>query len=113
MGLDFAYDHAQGYLRYATDNTLPTGRVANIDAAGDFFVTKNWGVSAVAIRDLQLEAWRLGELGVIYKDDCIRVEVVWQRQDTVLGHLGPSNAVFLRLKLATLGGQGYNDADFR
>ena len=113
VGLDFAYDHAQGYLRYATDNTLPTGRVANIDAAGDFFVTKNWGVSAVAIRDLQLEAWRLGELGVIYKDDCIRVEVVWQRQDTVLGHLGPSNAVFLRLKLATLGGQGYNDADFR
>jgi len=113
VGVDFAYDRAQGYLRYATDNTLPTGRVANIEAASDFFVTKNWGFSAVGIRDLKVDAWRLGELGVIYKDDCIRVEVVWQRQDTVLGQLGPSNAVFLRLKLATLGGQGYNDPDFR
>jgi LPS-assembly protein len=113
VGLDFAYDRAQGYLRYATDNILPTGRVANIEAAGDFFVTKNWGFSLVGIRDLQQDAWRLGELGVIYKDDCIRVEVVWQREDTTEGQLGPSNAVFLRLKLATLGGQGYNDPDFR
>ena len=113
VGLDFAYDRAQGYLRYATDNTLPTGRVANIEAAGDFFVTKNWGFSLVGIRDLQQDAWRLGEFGVIYKDDCIRVEVVWQREDTTEGQLGPSNAVFLRLKLATLDGQGYNDPDFR
>jgi len=113
VGVDFAYDRVQGYLRYASDNTLPTGRVANIEAAGDFFVTKNWGFSLVGIRDLQQDAWRLGELGVIYKDDCIRVEVVWQREDTTEGQLGPSNAVFLRLKLATLDGQGYNDADFR
>ncbi len=113
VGVDFAYERAQGYLRYAVDNTQPTGRIANIEAASDFFITKNWGVSAVAIRDLQEQAWRLGELGVIYRDDCIRVEVVWQRQDTVLGQLGPSNAVFLRLKLATLGEQGYNDPDFR
>ncbi len=113
VGIDYAYDRAQGYLRYAVDNTQPTGRIANIEAASDVFITKNWGFSAVAIRDLQQQAWRLGELGVIYKDDCIRVEVVWQRQDTVLGQLGPSNAVFLRLKLATLGGQGYNDPDFR
>jgi LPS-assembly protein len=113
VGVDFAYDRAQGYLRYETDNTLPTGRVANIEAATDIFVTKNWGFSVVGIRDLQENAWRLGELGVIYKDDCIRVEVVWQRQDTTEGQLGPSNAVFLRLKLATLGEQGYNDPDFR
>ncbi len=113
VGVDFAYDRFQGYVRYATDNTQPTGRVANIEAAGDFFVTEHWGFSVVGIRDLQEDAWRLGELGVIYKDDCIRVEVVWQRQDTTEGQLGASNAVFLRLKLATLNGQGYNDPDFR
>jgi LPS-assembly protein len=113
IGADFAYDNAQGYLRYATDNTQPTGRVANIEVGSDFFVTKNWGVGIAATRDLVEDAWRLSEFSVIYKDDCIRVEVVWERQETVLGQLGPSNAVFLRLKLATLDGQGYKDPDFR
>ena len=113
VGADFAYDRVQGYLRYETDNTQPTGRIANIEAATDVFVTEHWGFSVVGVRDLQQDAWRLGELGVIYKDDCIRVEVVWQREDTTEGQLGPSNAVFLRLKLATLNGQGYNDPGFR
>jgi len=113
IGLDYAYDRAQGYIRYNTDNTQATGRIANIEAATDVFVTEHWGFSAVVIRDLQAQAWRLGELGLIYKDDGIRVEVVWQREDTTEGQLGPSNAVFLRLKLATLGEQGYNDPGFR
>ena len=113
VGVDLAYDQARGYLRYATDNTQPTGRTANIEAAGEYFVTKNWGVSAVAVRDLDVQAWRLRDLGVVYKDECIRVEVVYQHQDTVIGMLGKSDAVFLRLTLATLGDQGYKNADFR
>jgi len=113
VGVDFAYDVGQGYLRYATDNTQPTGRVANLEIGSDFYVTKNYGFGLAVTRDLVEDAWRLSEFSLIYKDDCIRVEVVWERQDTTEGQLGPSNAVFLRLKLATLNGQGYNDPDFR
>jgi len=113
VGIDYAYDRVQGYVRYETDNTQPTGPIANIEVATDVFVTEHWGFSVVGVRDIQEDAWRLGEFGVIYKDDCIRVEVVWEREDTTEGQLGPSNAVFLRLKLATLGEQGYNDPGFR
>ena len=55
----------------------------------------------------------LRDFGVVYKDECIRVEVVYQHQDTIVGVLGKSDAVFLRLTLATLGDQGYKNADFR
>jgi LPS-assembly protein len=113
IGIDAAYDRARGYLRYATDDTQPTGKSANIEAAGEVFVTKNWGLTAVAVRDLTVQAWRLRELGIVYKDECIRVEVVYQTQDTVVGALGTSEGVFLRLTLATLGDQGYNKSDYR
>ena len=70
-GVDLAFDRASGYLRYATDDTQTTytpstpmalaqvsGKTANIEAAGEYFITKNWGVSAVAVRDLDVQAWR-------------------------------------------------------
>ena len=112
-GVDFAYSRGSGYLRYATDNTQLTGKTANVEAAGEIFLTKNWGVSAVAVRDLQVQAWRLRDLGIVYRDECIRAEVVYQHQDTINGVLGKSDAVFLRLTLATLGDQRYKNADFR
>ena len=112
-GLDFAYSRARGYVRYLQDNTQPTGVERDIDAAGEFFVLPHWGVSLVGIRDLQLNAWRLRDIGLVYKDECIKVEVVYQHEDVIVGRLGRSDAVFLRLDLATLAGQGYKNDDFR
>jgi LPS-assembly protein len=112
-GVDFAYSRAHGYLRYVQDDTQPTGRERDLDAAGEFYVTKHWGVSLVGIRDLQLDAWRLRDIGLVYKDECIKVEVVYQHEDVIVGRLGRSDAVFLRLDLATLTGQGYKNDDFR
>jgi LPS-assembly protein len=114
-GVDVAYDRGSGYLRYETDNTqVPlAAKTANVEAAGEYFVTKNWGLSAVAVRDLEVKAWRLRDLGIIYRDDCIRVEVVYQHEDTINGVLGKSDSVFMRLTLATLGDQRYKNADFR
>ncbi|MBV9511908.1 MAG: LPS-assembly protein LptD [Caulobacteraceae bacterium] len=112
-GVDLAYDNARGYLRYDSDNTQPGGRISNIEAAGDFFVTEHWGFSLVGVRDLEVQEWRLQDLGLIYRNECIRVEVVYQQQGTINGALGKSDAVYLRLTLATLGGQRNNDDDFR
>ena len=116
FGVDVAYERARGYLRYATDNTQPSGKIANIEAAGEFFITKNTGRhGADAVPQILeiVQAWRQQDVGIIYKDECIRVEVVYRHQDTIVGALGKSNAVFLRLTLATLGDQGYKNADFR
>jgi hypothetical protein len=41
------------------------------------------------------------------------VEVVYQQEDTVVGRLGKSDAVLFNLKIATLGDEGYTDADSR
>ncbi|MDR3506525.1 MAG: LPS-assembly protein LptD [Caulobacteraceae bacterium] len=112
VGVNFAHTRTRGYIRYDDDNTQPTGRTRSVEGAGEFFVTRHWGVSLVGIRDLQVSSWRKRNVGLIYMDDCIRVEVVYQHEDTVVGRLGKSDAVFVRLKLATLDGEGYKNADF-
>jgi len=112
VGVDFAYTRARGYLRYLSDNTQLNGPLHDFDGAGEFFLTRHWGVSLVGIRDMELNVWRLRDIGLVYKDECIRVELVYQHEDVIQGRLGASDTVFLRLNLATLGDQGYHNADF-
>ena len=121
-GVDFAYSRAHGYIRYLQDDNTQTlalpgvvtaGVERDVDAAGEFYVLRHWGISLVGIRDLQLNAWRLRDIGLVYKDECIKVEVVYQHEDVIVGRLGRSDAVFLRLDLATLASQGYKNDDFR
>jgi len=121
-GVNFAYARASGYVRYIDDRTIPittvpasvglvsTGPQREIEGAGEFFVTQNWGFSLVGIRDLQANQWRQRDIGLVYKDDCIRVEVFYQHEDVIQSQLGESNTVFVRLTLATLGDQGYTQA---
>ncbi|HKT54650.1 MAG TPA: LPS assembly protein LptD, partial [Caulobacteraceae bacterium] len=113
LGANWATSRASGYVRYLIDNTQITGPVKDFEASGEFFATQNWGVSLTGVRDLVLNDWRLEELGVIYKDDCVRVQVVYRHENTQVGTLGESDSVFLRLTLATLGNQGYNNGQFR
>ena len=122
IGGDFAYQRFRGYIRYDIDNTIPLttingiqygGKINDLEYGGEVFVTKHWGVSVAGIHDLVANDWRLARLRVIYKDDCIRAEVVYQHQDTIEGQLRGSNAVFLRLTLATLADQGYKNGEFR
>jgi hypothetical protein len=43
------------------------------------------------------------ENGVVYQDECIRVEVDYERNGTYDRELGPSNVVLLRITLPLLG----------
>ena len=122
VGADFAYQRFRGYVRYDIDNTIPAqtindivygGKIDDIEYGGEVFVTKHWGISVAGIHDLVSNDWRLRDVGVIYKDDCIRAEVVYQHQDTIEGQLRGSDAVFLRLTLATLADEGYKNGDYR
>ena len=74
---------------------------------GDINVTQHWGVSAYGNRDLIQNAWVIRDLGVFYKDECIRVDVFYRHEDVIIGRLGSSDQLSVRLTLATLGGPIY------
>jgi LPS-assembly protein len=103
---------ASGYIRYLRNdtevsglpaNSLSGGKIENMDIGGELYPLKHWGVSFYGNRDFTQHAWVVRDVGVFYRDECIRVDVVYRREDTVIGRLGPSNQVSVRLTLATLG----------
>ncbi len=106
-GVDFATERATGYISYLQEAQSPTGApVRALDIHGEAYATKHWGVSAYAIVDQG--SWRRRDLGVVYRDDCVRLEVLYRHDETTNGTLGPSTSVVLRLTLATLGNSGYS-----
>ena len=113
LGMNFATSRMNGYVRYLDDNTQITGQVRNFEMGSEILVTQHWGFDLDAIRDIEVNKWTLVDLGLVYRDDCIKVAVIYRRQNTVVGTLGASDAVFLRLTLATLGDQGYNNGEIR
>jgi LPS-assembly protein len=126
-GLDASISRAYGSLRYLKDNQDTSGfRQETLDFSGDYKITANWGVTALGrlsyqdARALGLPAsasqwsWTRQDLGVYYKDDCVRLDVVYQNEDrytqTETGlRLRSDKSVVLRLTLATLGDTLYTD----
>ena len=74
-----------------------------MDLGGELYPLKHWGISFYGSRDFTQNAWVVRDVGVFYHDDCVRVDVTYRREDTVIGRLGPSDQVSVRLTLATLG----------
>lgn len=115
-GVNLTNKWGSGFIRYLRDdsNTLgatlvgntviPAGRrLENFEMGADVPVGKNWGFTAYGNRDMIQHAWVLRDLGVYYRDDCARVDVIYRREDTIVGRLGPRDSIALRLTLATLG----------
>ena len=80
-------------------------QVKSLDLRGEAFVTKNWGLTGYAIVDDGV--FRREDVGVVYRDNCVRVEVLYRHDETFNGTLGPTTSVVLRLTLATLGSSNY------
>ena len=55
------------------------------------------------VRDVERDVWRRQEIGVLYKDDCLDLRVVWVHEETFNRNLGPSDSLQVRLSLATIG----------
>ena len=111
-GANVSSKYASGFIRYLRNdaevtglpaNSLSGGKVENMDIGGEIRPFKHWGVSFYGNRDFTQGAWVVRDVGVFYQDDCVRVDVFYRREDTVIGRLGPSNQVSVRLTLATLG----------
>jgi len=115
-GANISNKFGSGYVRYLTDDfdvnlTNPLDPLSkkreNLDLGGELYFGKNWGVSAYGNRDIAQNAWVIRDIGVFYRDDCTRVDVIYRKEDTVIGRLGPTSSVSVRLTLATLGGPLY------
>uniref|UniRef100_B0SWM7 LPS-assembly protein LptD n=1 Tax=Caulobacter sp. (strain K31) TaxID=366602 RepID=B0SWM7_CAUSK len=126
-GVDASVSRGFGSLRYLRDNKDTSGfRQENLDFYGDYKIREHWGVTALGrlsyqdARAFGLPAadsqwsWTRRDLGVYYKDDCIRIDVVYQNEDrytqTSSGlKLKADESVVLRLTLATLGDTLYSN----
>ncbi|MGZ6049201.1 MAG: LPS-assembly protein LptD [Phenylobacterium sp.] len=108
-GLNFSNARwASGFVRYLKDDQGVNGTpVKNIDLGADFNVTQHWGISAYGNRDLIQQAWVIRDVGVFYKDECVRVDVFYRHEDVIIGRLGSSDQLSIRLTLATLGAPFY------
>lgn len=110
------------WVRYIIDQSDPgavvPGTVGNnyesLEASGQFFLVGDWGVSFSGSRDLEQDLWRRSTVGLLYEDECLRFEVLYERNETLFGNtLGASDGISFRLTLATLGGSGYGSRNTR
>jgi LPS-assembly protein len=107
-GANLSIKWGSGYVRYLSDDQGINGTpLKNLDFGGDLNLTQHWGLSTYGNRDLIQHAWVIRDLGVFYKDECIRVDVFYRHEDVIIGRLGSSDELSVRLTLATLGGPIY------
>jgi LPS-assembly protein len=102
VGADLKTSWAEGSVSYLYEALSPLGvRINSVDVHTALFPLRHWGVTDYIIIDSG--AFRREEVGLVYRDDCIRVEVLYRHDETFNGTLGPTTSVLLRLTLATLG----------
>ena len=80
------------------------GKTEDISLNGTAFLTPHWGVSGIVSRDLQGNVFPIAQLDLIYQDECIRVDVLYTRDETYGNVIGNSNSITFRIGLSTLGG---------
>ncbi len=98
-------------LSYIIDRTNPIPGPLNrnyefVQVSGQQFVYKNWGFAYRAVGDLENDLFTRAEVGLLYDDDCLRFEIGYRRKNTLVDPNGPSEGVYVRLNLATLGSSG-------
>lgn len=84
-----------------------------VQLAGQQFVQGNWGVAVAGIADLERDIITRSEVGVVFDDDCFRVEIGYRRDNTRVRPTGPAEGIYFRLNLATFGGSGYGSNGLR
>lgn len=107
-----------GALSYIVDRSNPLAGPLNrnyefLQISGQQMVHGNWGIAARGIADLEQDIITRSEVGLLYDDDCFRLELGWRRDNTRVRPTGPSEGVYIRLNLATFGGTGYDRSELR
>ena len=88
------------------------GKVENAQIGASWFFTKNWGVTVNADYDfVGFEGTNgrfkpvlpISQVGLVYKDDCVRLDIIYTHDETYSATIGGSDSVGFRLTLTTLG----------
>lgn len=115
-GVDAARDRANGSIRYVKDQQDAGGSpLETFEMRGQLNLTKKWGITAYGQNDLVAGVWRRRDFGVVYNDECIRIDVIYQNEDRFSQvstgglKLKSDESITFRLSFATLGDTGYND----
>ena len=81
------------------------GRTEDLSFSGYAFVTPHWGVSALLSRNLKpTNQVPIEQVGLIYDNECVRVDVLYTRDETYSNVIGNSSSITFRISLSTLGG---------
>jgi len=114
-GVDASRSFANGSVRYIRDQQDAGGYpLETFELRGQLNLTKKWGVTAYGQKDLVAGVWRRRDLGIVYTDDCIRIDVIYQNEDQFSQastgglKLQADESIVFRLTLATLGDTGYS-----
>ncbi len=96
-GLSVYSSATQATLRYIVNNTDPivdpvTHQLLStygpdyrdLQLYAQHFLNSHWGIQARLDRDLLLNKFRRSTIGLIYKNECIWIEAVYERNDTIL-----------------------------
>lgn len=114
VGLNLYSARAQGYFRYYYDESPMDGvDREDVIAFGRLLVTRNWGVTGGAVYDVANSVARFSSIGLLYVDECVTLEIVYERENTINRAIGPNDSVSVRLTLATFGDVGYRQYDYR
>ncbi|MDB5452300.1 MAG: organic solvent tolerance protein, partial [Caulobacteraceae bacterium] len=108
FGADLSTRRVGGHIRYLREDQDFAGVFReDIEAQGDVFITPRWGVSVNAIHDLATSTWRKRTAGIVYRDECTRLDVIYERNEApVLGGRS-SDSIIVRLSLAINGDARY------
>ena len=100
---NLSYSYNESGLFVDATGLVRVGKTEDATVLVQAFPLKNWGFSITALRDLQQKLTPQSQFALIYRDDCIRVDVVYTHDETFAAAIGSSNSVTVRLTLATLG----------
>ncbi len=105
-------------VSYIIDRSNPVSTDLNrnyefVQLTGQQFVVGNWGIAVTGVADLERDIITRSEVGLLFDDDCFRVEIGFRRDNTRVRPSGPSEGVYIRLNLATFGGSGYGRSERR
>jgi LPS-assembly protein len=98
------YDYNQSGISQTETGQTVIGKTEDVSVAGQAFVTRHWGFSANVSRDLADDVFPIAQVGLIYDDECIRVDVLYTHSEVYGNVIGTSNGVTFRISLSTLGG---------
>lgn len=105
-------------VSYILDRSNPAPGPLNrnyefVQLSGQQFVAGNWGVAFAGVGDLNRNEITRSEVGLLFDDDCFRLEIGFRRDNTRVRPSGPTEGVYVRLNLATFGGSVYGRDEWR